>query len=346
MRQLQVLDEAGRLHIVGMGEHELLVLRRRLDLLAELARPQRAVDQRHGDRLALAVAEGEPVAAGEPRRLGRRALELVDRLAFRHGDAAERHCEADLVRDELDLDLSEPDLAGERMGAAVAALRRVGESKQEALVAAGEILQPQVALRRKREGIAGEVARRRAGVGRRWLDETVGSKDLGDALGRCVRRRGCQRSKIGGLGERVVEQPVGVVEGRAQHLPARQILECRGDAALDVHRSGVDRLRGAEAGERGAVGADQENRLEHVAARLFDGERCELSVIERALAHHTVDRERELFGNLLEAELRHGGIAAARRGEQRVRVLDGAFSAFDCDIHQAGSVTRRSEGVR
>ncbi len=31
MRQLQVLDEAGRLDIVGMGEDEFLVLRRRRD---------------------------------------------------------------------------------------------------------------------------------------------------------------------------------------------------------------------------------------------------------------------------------------------------------------------------
>ena len=143
---------------------------------------------------------------------------------------------------------------------------------------------------------------------------------------------------------------MGIVEGRAEHLAARQILECRGDAALDLHRGGVDRLRGAEAGERGAVGADQENRLDHVAARLFDGERRELAVVERALAHHPVDRERELLGNLREAELRHGGIAAARLGEQRVRVLDGAFSAFDCDVHQAGSIavppTRRSGRAR
>jgi hypothetical protein len=144
----------------------------------------------------------------------------------------------------------------------------------------------------------------------------------------------------------VVEQPVGVVEGRAKHLAARQILEGRGDAALDVHRSRIDRLRGAEAGQRGAVGADQENRLDHVAARLLDGERRELAVVERALAHYPIDRERELPGNLLEAELRHGGIAAARRGEQRVRVLDGAFSAFDGDVHQAASTTRQSDRER
>ena len=48
MRQLEMLDEAGRLHIVGMAQHEFLVLRRCAGFLAELARTQRAVDQCHG----------------------------------------------------------------------------------------------------------------------------------------------------------------------------------------------------------------------------------------------------------------------------------------------------------
>ena len=149
MRQLQVLDEAGRLHVVGVREHELLVLRRRLDLLAELARAQRAVDQRHRHRLALAVAEGEAVAAGEARRL---VAVPVNWLIIWHSVTATRPsgtAKPSFVRDELDLDLAEPDLARERMGAAVAALRRVAEREQEALVAAGEVLQAQVALGRK-----------------------------------------------------------------------------------------------------------------------------------------------------------------------------------------------------
>ena len=40
VRQLEVLDEAGRLDVVAVGQDELLVLRRRRQLLAELARAQ------------------------------------------------------------------------------------------------------------------------------------------------------------------------------------------------------------------------------------------------------------------------------------------------------------------
>ena len=68
------------------------------ELFAELARAQGAIDQRHGHRLALALPERQPIAAREARRLGRRALELVDHLAFGHGDAAERNREADALR--------------------------------------------------------------------------------------------------------------------------------------------------------------------------------------------------------------------------------------------------------
>ena len=68
MRQFEMLDEAGRLHIVGMRHHEFLVLRRRQHLLAEFARAQGAIDQRHRHGLALALAEGEAIAAGKARR--------------------------------------------------------------------------------------------------------------------------------------------------------------------------------------------------------------------------------------------------------------------------------------
>ncbi len=38
VRQLQMLDEAGRLHVVGMRKHEFLVLRRALALLGDIRR--------------------------------------------------------------------------------------------------------------------------------------------------------------------------------------------------------------------------------------------------------------------------------------------------------------------
>ncbi len=79
----------------------------------------------------------------------RRALELVDHLAFGQRDRAERHGEADILGHEFDLDLAEADFAGERMVAAVAALRRIAERQQKALVAARQILQAQIAIGRE-----------------------------------------------------------------------------------------------------------------------------------------------------------------------------------------------------
>src|ERR1700760_1744248 len=139
-----------------MREDEFLVLRRRADLFPELARAQGAVDQRHGHRFALALPEGETVTAGEARCLAGRAFELVDHLTFGQRDAAQRDCEADLLGEELDVDLAAADLAGERMRAAETALRRIAQRKQETFVAARKILQPHVSLRGKRERLARE----------------------------------------------------------------------------------------------------------------------------------------------------------------------------------------------
>src|SRR3984957_8092988 len=147
MRQLQMLDEAVRLDVVGMREHELLVLRRPLALLGELVGAQRAIDQRHRHRLALALAEHEAVAAREAWRAAVATGELIDHLAFGDGNLAERNCEGEVFDEQLDLDLAEADFADERMGAAVAPLGRIGEPEQEPFVAARQILQPCVASR-------------------------------------------------------------------------------------------------------------------------------------------------------------------------------------------------------
>ena len=56
--------------------------------------------------------------------------------------------------------------------------------------------------------------------------------------------------------------------------------------------AGIDRLGRAEARQGGAEGAHQEDRLDHVAARLLDGERRKFAVIQRAFGHHAIDAER------------------------------------------------------
>src|SRR3546814_7201856 len=73
------------------------------------------------------------------------AGELVDHLAFGHGDLADLDGEAEFLRHELHRHLAEADLSGEGMVAPVAALRRVAERQKEALVTAREVLQAQVA---------------------------------------------------------------------------------------------------------------------------------------------------------------------------------------------------------
>ena len=70
-----------------------------------------------------------------------------------------------------------------------------------------------------------------------------------------------------------IKQAVGVIEGRSENLASRNVLECRGNPAAHLHPAGIDRFGRAEARQGGAEGANQEDRLDHVAARLLDRER-------------------------------------------------------------------------
>ncbi len=127
---------------------------------------------------------------------------------------------------------------------------------------------------------------------------------------------------------------MGIVEGRPQHLAARQILVGGGNPSFGMHHRRVDRPCVPKAGQGGAVGAHQKDRLDQIASRLHDGQRGKLAVIERALAHHAVDAESELLDDLVEAQRRHAAVAAPAVGKQLVGVADGGFPALDGYIHR------------
>ena len=83
---------------------------------------------------------GLPIAAGK----------LVHHLALGDLDVSDRNGKSEILDKEFDRRLAETDLADERVIAAVAALRRIGEPEQETFVAARQILQPSVAPGGKR----------------------------------------------------------------------------------------------------------------------------------------------------------------------------------------------------
>ena len=299
---------------------------------------QRPVAQRHRHRLALALAEDQAVAAGELRRRLGRALELVDHLALGDVDArrATRQSRAPARRAR-----PRPRRCGSRR-------RRDGCGRSRA---ASNSRAPAGNPRRR--------APAPAGAGRASSGNSSGSRVRSPASWSCgmspsgsIRpssarmsetrgmrpRLGARAARLGDIGAPSasdgIEQAVGVVEGRAEQLAARQILVGRRDAALDQHRAGVDRPRIAEARQRRAIGAHQEDRLDQVAARLHDGERGELAVVERALGHDAVDARAPSCSTIWSS--RSAGtraVAAAAVGEQPVGIGDGGFAALDGDIH-------------
>src|SRR3546814_17115068 len=106
--------------------------------------------------LRRSVTRGTAASTGRSAQAG----ELVDHLAFGHGDLADLDGEAEFLRHELHRHLAEADLSGEGMVAPVAALRRLAERQQEALVTAREVLQAQVAPGREAQCPARHVADR------------------------------------------------------------------------------------------------------------------------------------------------------------------------------------------
>ena len=134
---------------------------------------------------------------------------------------------------------------------------------------------------------------------------------------------------------------MGVVEGGAEDLPARNILEGRRNPAAHLHRAGVDRLGRAKARQRGAERAHQEDRLDQVAARLLDGKCGEFAVIERAFGHDAVDAERKLLGNLGQRQFGNIAVAAPLMRQQAMGILDGALASLDGNIHGQPPLTSR-----
>src|SRR6516225_8265759 len=242
--------------------------------------------------------------------------------------------------------LAEADLAGERMGAAETALGRVAERKQKALVAARKVLQAHVAFGGKRQRLARQIADRCIGWARRGpFDQAVGGEEVGHrSQRRSVISRRRRLRDVGITGKTLIEQPVGIVERRPEHLSAGQILENGGDAPSHIHVRGIERRRRAEARAGGTKRAQKKDRFDQVSARLFDGERRELPVVERALGHHPVDRKRELLRDLIERNLRNAAIAASSVGEQRMGVLDRALATFDRHIHPQPRVAATERG--
>src|SRR5262245_14014909 len=129
-----MLDEARRLHVVGVRKDEFLILSGRRLFFIKIMRAQGAVDQRHRHGLALALAKAQAVAPGELWRHAARTLELVDHLAFGEFDDADFDLEAELLGRKAHPNFAIADLACERMAATVAALGRIAECQKKALI--------------------------------------------------------------------------------------------------------------------------------------------------------------------------------------------------------------------
>ena len=233
------------------------------------------------------------------------------------------------------------------MGAAIAALGGISERQQKTFVTARQILQAKIAARWKVQRVLRQVIGFGFGVGR-CFHQAFRAQQLKHA--RYVRFGGCRcrarHLRCCVFSEREIQKPVRVIKRRPQHLPAGDVLEGSRHAPLDAHGLGVHRHGGTKSRQRGARRTDEKDRLDQIAARLFDGQGRPLPVIERALVHHPVDCQGQLLCDLLQREGRHLAVAAALLRQQPMRGIDGFLAAFHRHIHQAspGKVMRVERG--
>ncbi len=143
-----------------------------------------------------------------------------------------------------------------------------------------------------------------------------------------------------------IHEAVGVVEGRAEHLSARQVLEGRGDAPPQRHGPGIEGLGGSEARQRRAEGPHEEYRLHHVAPRLLERQGCKIGIVERPLGHHPVHQQGHLLADLRDGQFRHGRIAPAHLREEPVGIVDGGLAALHGHVHRLKPPGRSSAAAR
>ena len=101
---------------------------------------------------------------------------------------------------------------------------------------------------------------------------------------------------------------------------------------------------GAQARQGGAIGADQEDRLDQITARLFDRERRQVGIKKRALGHHPVHGQGQLLADLRDRQYGDRGIAPPLLGQPGMCIVDGAFATFHGHIHQVTFVLRGRAG--
>ena len=133
-----------------------------------------------------------------------------------------------------------------------------------------------------------------------------------------------------------LQQAVRVIQRRPQNLAARNVLEGRRDAADGEEIRLGDRLGDRQARLRRAVGAQQQNRLVEIAARLGQRQRCQIGLIERGFAHDAVDQIGEAVAHRVDTL---AGDRAEIVAKEPFCLFDGAFATTGCHIgHQSTSI--------
>ena len=223
------------------------------------------------------------------------------------------------------------------MCAPVAALGGIGHRQDKPFIPPRDRLQAQRAGGGDFHRFAGQVGRGGVALGF-GLDQPIAvehRRDMRHSIKAGGGGGGWGNIALGGEFE--IKQAVGVIEGWPKYLTPGQVFERGRDAARDRHLRGLQGGRGPKARQGRAVGADQKDRLDQIAARLFDRQGGQIGVIQRPLGHHAVHSQSQLLADLRHRQFGHRCIATPLFGQPRMGGINRFFAPFDGNIHQTAS---------
>ena len=162
MGQFDMFEEPSCLHIIRMGQDKLCVLRGRAHIiLTQFLPSQGAIHEGHGNRFAFGLPKDQTITAGELRRLGLAACELVHGFTFADRDLAQINGKAQFGNIHRHSQAPDPQFAHERVVARIAPLRGISHGENKPLIATRQGLKFQRTIRREIQGLARQITRGR-----------------------------------------------------------------------------------------------------------------------------------------------------------------------------------------
>jgi hypothetical protein len=233
------------------------------------------------------------------------------------------------------------------MDAPLTSHARVGEGHDRARLRPGQSLQTRRTGNRKQRRLAGEILDAPVAIAFDRLEQALSEEEIAYLAEGPHGTLGPGRSRPEKLPQKAIhrfhglrreaslEQTLGIVERGTEDLPAGNLPERGGNAALHEHLPRINDLRRVAAPKHLPVAAQDHDGLVHVTFRLLQGQSGGLRSEQRRLTHHLVDEQPELRAEFLQSQ-RRGARGNARPLRQSKRCRSSLFRSILASLSHQG----------